>query len=112
MARVSKGRKKASGGESSPEARCTLGAPLTWLFLVGLRPRRARLRFTKHNYYRPSVTVMLEKTRNRALTCGRLWVSPELEFSEPLDYPVPPGLDSGLSEIKSPITCNLLRYFH
>ena len=24
-----------------------LGAPSTWLSLVGLRPRRARLRFTK-----------------------------------------------------------------
>ena len=60
---MSKGTKKASGGESSPEARCTFGAPLTWLFLVGLRPRRARLRFTKRNNHRTSTAVMLEKIK-------------------------------------------------
>jgi hypothetical protein len=48
---VSKGKKKA------PEGRNPVGGPtrswrtLTRLFLVGLRPRRARLRFTGHRYY-------------------------------------------------------------
>ena len=67
MARVSKGKKKASGGKSSLEAQCALGAPLTWLFLAGLRPRRARLRFTKHNNHRTSVTVMLAKNTKSGL---------------------------------------------
>ncbi len=43
-----RGKKRPPAGNSRqrPEA---LGAPLTWLFLVGLRPRRARLRFTRQN---------------------------------------------------------------
>jgi hypothetical protein len=61
MAKVSKGIKKASGGKLSLEAQCVFGAPLAWLFLVGLRPRRARLHFTKHTNYNTSVIVMLEK---------------------------------------------------
>jgi len=64
---VSKGTKKASDDESSPEAPCALGAPLAWLFLIGLRPRRARLRFTKHNKHRTSAMVTLEKITNSGL---------------------------------------------
>jgi len=63
MTRVSKGVKKASSDEASPEARCTFGAPLTWLFLIGLRPRRARLRFTKRNKHRTGVAVTPEKSQ-------------------------------------------------
>jgi hypothetical protein len=52
MARVSKGpmkRPRAGDSRRRPEV---LGAPLTWLFLVRLRPRRARLRFTRHGHCR------------------------------------------------------------
>jgi hypothetical protein len=59
--------KKASNDKSSPEAPCALGAPLTWLFLIGLRPRRARLRFTKHNNHRTSAIVMLAKKTKSGL---------------------------------------------
>ena len=52
MARVSKGQEMAPGGRLPPEARRVLDAPSTWLFLVGLRPRRARLRFTGQDNYR------------------------------------------------------------
>jgi hypothetical protein len=68
MARVSKGTKKmASDDKTSSEAACALGAPLAWLFLIGLRPRRARLRFTKHNNHRTGVTVTPEKNTNSGL---------------------------------------------
>ena len=76
MARVSKRMKEASDDTLSPEAQGALGAPLAWLFLIELRPRRARLRFTKHNKHRTSARVVLEKNQNRALTRGRLWVTP------------------------------------
>jgi hypothetical protein len=39
--------KKASRDLRSPEARCAFDAPSAWLSLAGLRPRRARLRFTR-----------------------------------------------------------------
>ena len=55
MARVSKGKKRPPT-EDIAGGRCAFRAPLTWLFLIGLRPRRARLRFTKHNYCRTSKT--------------------------------------------------------
>ena len=42
-------RPPAGNTRQRPDA---LGAPLTWLFLAGLRLRRARLRFTRHNHYR------------------------------------------------------------
>ena len=40
-------QKKASRDALSPKARCAFDAPSTWLSLAKLRPRRARLRFTK-----------------------------------------------------------------
>jgi hypothetical protein len=38
---------------------------LAWLFLGGLRPRRAHLRFTKHGYY--SAQVAGKKLRSQSL---------------------------------------------
>ena len=46
-----RGKEMAPDGKLPPEARCA-GAPLTWLFLVGLLPSRARLRFTRQDHYR------------------------------------------------------------
>ena len=83
---MSKGTKMASDDKTSPEAACALGAPLAWLFLIGLRPRRARLRFTKHNKHRTSTAVVLAKNQNRALTRGRLWATP-LQLPTPPCYP-------------------------
>ena len=46
------------GEENGPRREAPARGPrrpwrtLTWLFLVGLRPRSARLRFTRHKYYR------------------------------------------------------------
>jgi len=40
-------RKRASGAKLSPEARRAFDASSTWLSLIKLRPRRARLRFTR-----------------------------------------------------------------
>jgi len=41
--------RQASSEPLSREARCAFDAPSTWLSLVELRPRRARLRFTKRS---------------------------------------------------------------
>ncbi len=65
----------------SAEARCTFGAPLARLFLAGLRPRRARLRFTRPLDYNTAATALPVPPKNppaRALTSGRLWVTPPL----------------------------------
>jgi hypothetical protein len=49
--------KVSKGQENGPRRRTPAGGPtrpwrtLTWLFLVGLLPSRARLRFTKQNHY-------------------------------------------------------------
>ena len=40
--------KRPLARQALPEAGCTLGAPLTWLSLGRLRPRRASRRFTRH----------------------------------------------------------------
>ena len=65
MAKVSKGGKsRASDRRRPPEARCAFGAPLTWLFLIGLRPRRARLRFTRHIYYRMNEAALAASQKN------------------------------------------------
>jgi hypothetical protein len=50
-------RKVSKRQENGPQRETPARGPtrpwrtLTWLFLAGLRPRRARLRFTRHNYY-------------------------------------------------------------
>ena len=48
--------KVSKGQENGPRRRTPARGPtrpwrtLTWLFLAGLRPRRARLRFTRHKH--------------------------------------------------------------
>jgi hypothetical protein len=69
--------KRPAGGKDLPKARCTFGAPLAWLFLAGLRPRRARLRFTKHRYYTDGTPRHAKNPQFGALTRGRLWVTPK-----------------------------------
>ena len=49
---MSKGQKNGPRREAPDRGPTRPWRTLTWLFLVGLRPRRARLRFTRHKYCR------------------------------------------------------------
>jgi hypothetical protein len=44
--------------DDEPGQQRVLDAPWTWLFLVRLRPRRARLRFTRRIDYNTKLTKM------------------------------------------------------
>jgi hypothetical protein len=72
MAKVSKGGKsRASDRRRPPEARCAFGAPLTWLFLIGLRPPgtvRSMVGPTPlhqaHPYYRMNEAALAASPKN------------------------------------------------
>jgi len=49
---VSKGQENGPRREAPARGPTRPWRTLAWLFLVGLRPRRARLRFTRHQYCR------------------------------------------------------------
>jgi hypothetical protein len=67
------------GGEKGPRPptwagaamRCTLGAPSAGLSLVGLRPRRARLRFTRRGHGNERALAQQEQGR-KPIPKGRL----------------------------------------
>ena len=50
--KMSKGQQKGPRREIPVRGPTRLWRTLTWLFLAGLLPSRARLRFTKYNHYR------------------------------------------------------------
>jgi hypothetical protein len=63
MARCPKGRRPLA--EESARGAMRPWRTLAWLFLGGLRPRRARLRFTKHGYYSASAGKKLRSHSER-----------------------------------------------
>ncbi len=75
---VQGGKTTASAGRLPAEARGALGAPLAWLLLVGLRPRIARLRFTRQLKRNQGMALGPPPEsffKIRVLTPRRLWVT-------------------------------------
>ena len=65
-----KGTKKASGVPCTPEAWHALGAPLAWLSLGRLRPRRASFRFARQIKDSMKSTTPSKQTAKYPLTNG------------------------------------------
>jgi len=65
MAPVADGKEKAPGQQSWTGAilKSAIGAPSAELSLVGLRPRRARLRFTRQRHGNPKAVEKQEEDR-------------------------------------------------
>jgi hypothetical protein len=70
------GEKKKAPDEKAHRRPTRPWRTLAWLFLVGLRPRRARLRFTRRRYYRGKRAGEKPSDETQEDTCWRKTVAP------------------------------------